>query len=288
MADNLNDDIVEHLDWIQSTINQVDTSSQQVQKELLAMLQQQIARFEIKDGRFIASQDLRRRMVIIEQQFENILTGKLYTNAIKDYLGTFSTIAEVNATLHQNYNDLQVKASLLEPARRVVYEQAREAMYGSGIDSQFKEPVKHLLLQKVTTGASISDMEKILDRWTTGDLSGRQDTFGKPLPNLSQYNSQVARDTSYQFNGTVNQIIKEEYGLDGIKYVGGTVRDSRPLCVHLVNLRRDISNEELAKLLEDPNMKPGRIPGTTVENFCTYRGGYNCIHGAFPIRMRGK
>ncbi|WP_346318185.1 hypothetical protein [Chitinophaga sp. YIM B06452] len=285
--EQITEDIIEHLDFIQSTVDGLATTSASVQHQLHEILWEQVQRFEIKDKRFIPRQDLRRRMIIIEEKFEKILTGKTYADAVQNYLSSFSTIEKTNIALQKDYNELQVDLQLTTPARRQVYKQAKAALYGSGIDAGFREPLNHMLLMQVTTGGSISDMEEILQRWNAGDLSaGSRSPTGRPMPNLQQYATQLARDTSYQFNGTVNEIIAQEFGLDGIMYVGDIIRDSRPLCVHLVNLRRDVGKDELAELLVRKDLLPGRIPGTTVQNFCTNRGGFACRHMSFPVRIR--
>lgn len=287
MNKGFEDAIIAFLDLISESVDSLTTTSRQVQSKLYELLQQQIRNFEIKDGRFISSQDLRRRMLLIDEQFEKILSGKIYTHAIRDYLSSYSTIEEVTVNIHKDYNDLKVDVSKVSPARKVAFEQARNALYESGIRSQYKDPVNHMLMVQVTTGGSISDMEKLLDRWTDGDLSGgSKSPTGRPIPNLQQYAGQLASDASHQYAGTIQNIIQNEYKLNGITYVGDIIRDSRPLCVHLVNLRRNISFTELKTLLSRPDLKPGRIPGTTVENFCTYRGGYRCRHSAFPVRMK--
>lgn len=284
-TDNLTSDILVHLDSIQSTVDKLNTSSTIVQNEISKLLREQIYKFEIKDNRFIATQDLRSRISIIQQKMGKILSGKLYTNSIKDYLSSFSTIAETTQSLHKQYNDLQIDYKLITPARKIVFEQAKEALYGSGIKYIYKEPINHLLLQQVTTGGSISDLEKILKTWSDGNLSGSKSPTGKPIPNLQQYTTQLARDTSYQFNGTINEIIRTEYNLDGIVYAGDIIKDSRPLCNYLVTQKKAISFNELQKLLDRSDLKPGRISGTTIKNFCTYRGGFGCRHLAFPVRL---
>lgn len=284
--DDLTRDILEHLEYIQSTIDALGESTDDIQQQIAKLLQDQISSFEITGGRFVAGQDLRARIMAVEQRFNDILSSKTYVDSIREYLKSFSTIADTTAMLHRNYNELDIDATLLAPARKVIYDQAKEALLGSGISSIYEEPVKHMLIQQVTTGGTISDMEKIIQRWSAGDLSGSHSPTGQPIPSLNQYATQLARDTSYQFNGTVNEIIRQEYDLDGFTYVGDVIRDSRPLCVHLVNMRREISRDELSKLLEKPELKPGRIPNTTVDNFCTYRGGYGCRHQAFPVRIK--
>jgi hypothetical protein len=284
--EQLTEDITQQLNYIQTTIDDLTVTSATLQTEISRMVWDQVQRFEIKNTRFIAAQDPRARLLDIEERMEKILRGKIYTNAVKDYLGSFSQIEAQTVALHRDYNDLEVELKKLSPARQVVYNQAKDALYSSGINAAYKGPVMHMLLFQVTTGGSISDMEKILERWTTGDLSASsRSPTGKPIPNLQQYTTQLARDTSHQYAGTLNEIIRDEYGLEGMHYVGDIITDSRPLCVYLVNLRRDVPNKELQQLLDRPDLKPGRIPGTTVENFCTYRGGYGCRHLAFPVRV---
>lgn len=286
MDNGFDDAVVEYLNQISGPIDGLVTTTEEVQAEISKMIQAQIQKFETKDGRFIASQDFQRRMLDIDGKFEKILSGKLYTHAIKDYLSSYSTIEETTINLHRDYNDLMVAVSKISPARKVAFEQAKSALYESGIRSEYKQPVNHMLMVQVTTGGSISDMETLLSRWTDGDLSkGSISPTGKPIPNLKQYAGQLASDASYGYAGTIQNIIQDEYGLDGINYVGDVIRDSRPLCVYLVNLKRNVSLEELSALLKRQELKPGRIPGTTVKNFCTYRGGYRCRHMAFPIRL---
>jgi hypothetical protein len=285
--EQLTEDIIEHLNQIQSTIDNLSTASTSVQQTITRILQEQVQQFEIKDSKFVASQDLRKRIINIEEKFENVLRSKTYTNAVTDYLSSFTTIADSTISLHKNYNDLEVELNQLSSARRLVYGQANEALRNSRIKLIYLEPVKHMLMQQVTTGGTISDMEKIIQRWHDGGLSaGSKSPTGKPIPNLTQYTTQLARDTSYQFNGTINDIIRDEYSLDGIIYTGDIIQDSRPLCVYLVKLERPISQEELQTILKRRDLMPGRIPGTTSQNFCTYRGGFSCRHMSFPVRIK--
>ena len=79
--------------------------------------------------------------------------------------------------------------------------------------------------------------------------------------------------------------------MDGILYVGSLVKDSRPQCKRWVNYKEHGQTGLLA--VKDLNREiawayangKGMIPGTTTETFRQFRGGFNCRHEAYPVRL---
>lgn len=106
-------------------------------------------------------------------------------------------------------------------------------------------------------------------------------TFGTvKTENLKSYATQISRDYTYGYQGQVNKTIADEFEMNGFIYVGGAIKDTRPICLKLVS-KEKILFSELPKILNSTD-KDGMIPNTNKDNFLIYRGGYNCRHEAIP------
>ena len=103
---------------------------------------------------------------------------------------------------------------------------------------------------------------------------------------LERWSGQITRDALSQYDGAVNDMVREEYNLNAFRYIGSLVTDSRPQCIRWVQ-KKVLRYDELTKELADPRNR-GQIPGTNKDNFGTYKGGYNCRHQAIPFRLENQ
>ncbi len=261
---------------ISNSIDEVEKAALESQKKIYKEVLKAAGRFDTIEGRYVVDQDLTKVIATLESRFDKIL-GETYIPKIKEYLNTFLTIEEMNINIHKSYNELEIESEKLSPARKTIYQQAKKSL-STGLNDSYKDPAKYLLMQQVTSGISIKDSQKVLREWNNGKRVGTI----TPLPNLQKYATQIARDSSYGLNRSINNVIADEYKLTKFLYVGPLLKDSRPICVHLVNLRRDIELEEMPPLLR--KYPEGLRPGTTKDNFLEVAGGFNCEHTCFPVR----
>lgn len=203
------------------------------------------------------------------------ILGDVYRPSIKEYLSTYSTIEETTIALNKSYNQLVIEKSLLTPARRSIYNQA-EYYLTEGLADAYIQPAKYLLMQQVSTGVTIKDAERVLRNWNDGELTSGKLASGRQTPNLQKYARQISVDSIHQYNGTIQQVIKDEFQLTKGVYVGDIIKDSRPFCKHMVGMKRKIEIDEIPDLIK--RFPDGIIPGTTKKNFSVYRGGYGCRH----------
>lgn len=272
--------IIEALHFeMDASIEQITLASSRAQSAIYDMLLQEIYNFEISEGRFVLGQPFTRRIAVIQRKMQEILGGT-YSHSVKEYLNAYSTVEQKNIAIQKDYNELEVDLKYISPARQAAYSQA-EYFLTNAIQDAYIQPVKYLLMQQVSTGVSIKDSQRILKSWNEGKTEEKILSV-RPTPTLDSYATQVARDTLYKFNGTINNIISKEYGFNRFIYVGGLIKDSRPLCRHLVGLRRKISLDEMPELIE--RYPRGLYPNTTKDNFMAVCGGFNCLHGAYPVR----
>lgn len=254
-----------------------DSTQQEIYKFLVAY----INNFEQSDGNFTLGQDYTAKFLYIQKRITEILE-KEYRPSVYKYLASYGPVQDEIVALNKSYNELEIEVEKLDPARKTMYTQAKYFLL-EGLNDNYIQPAKYLLMQQVVQGGSIEKCRKVLEKWNEGKLvAGSVLNSGRPTPNLMQYATQISRDTMYGYYGTTNEIIAQEYGLDHFIYTGSLVSDSRPFCRHLVGLRRKISVHELPELFK--KYPQGLKPNPTINSFFINRGGYNCLHGAMAVK----
>lgn len=258
-----------------NSVESVHNASLRAQQLIYEALAEQVLRFDISQGSFVYGQDFSQRFAIIDKRIKSIINREYIPN-VKGYLREYKTIEDTAVNLHKSYNQLQIDKAKLEPAKRAVYDQA-EYYLTEGLADAYIQPAKYLLMQQVASGATVKQAQSLLKNWNDGEITSGKLTSARPTPRLQAYSLQIARDSMFQYNGVIQDIIGKEYGLKewGI-YVGGLLKDSRPACIYLVGLKRKINIKEIPKVLE--TYPDGIIPNTTMANFPIRRCGYNCTH----------
>ena len=93
--------------------------------------------------------------------------------------------------------------------------------------------------------------------------------------NLRRYATQMAQDSLMQFDASINTAIGKESGATKWKYLGSTVRDSRPFCVE--HAGQVFTEEEIT------DTWAGSWKGKSSGDPYIVRGGYNCRHHWRPV-----
>jgi hypothetical protein len=221
--------------------------------------------------------------VLLTNQVERIILDALqsskYPSDVNGFLRNFETLKQYNFDIHGNVNDLSPEqlGELINPIQRGTVEQTLQSLTGSGVSTNFIEPIRTGIYQNIVAGSTKADLEAYLRRY----ILGNPDVDGL----LSRYVKQVSRDALNQFDGQVNAKIANEFGLDAYRYVGSLIEDSRPQCRRWVAMGV-IQTKDLPTEIAWMNANgTGAIPGTSPETFSIYRGGYNCRHSAIPFKL---
>jgi len=161
-----------------------------------------------------------------------------------------------------------------------------ESLTESGINEILVNKVTDIVGENIKSGRNFTDMTGELENF----IIGTDEVDGK----LVSYSKQIVNDALSQYAGNYNQLITDDLDLEWFGYVGGLVRDSRPLCTELIHNKKYIHKSELKKISQgiingqtkdenDKSYKNGMIPGTDENNFMINRGGFNCGHQLIPI-----
>ena len=215
----------------------------------------------------------------VERIILDALQSSTYPSDVNGFLRNFENIKQFNFDVHGNVNDLTPEqlGELINPIQRATVEQTLQGLTGSGVSTNFIEPLRTGIFQNVVAGSTKSDLEAYLRRF----ILGNPEVDGL----LSRYVKQVSRDALNQFDGQVNAKIANEFGLDAYRYVGSLIEDSRPQCRRWVAMQV-IQKKDLPSEIAWMNANgTGAIPGPSPETFSIYRGGYNCRHSAIPFKL---
>lgn len=202
-----------------------------------------------------------------------------YPDKVKEYLRDFDVIKKNNIDIHKSVNNLSGSEleKLINPVQKQMVDQTVTGLTGSGIDTEFIQPMKEGIMKNIVAGATITELESFIDQFIISNPAR--------LGRLTNYSQQIARDTLNQYDGQINSRIAAEFGLNAGRYVGSLIDDSRPQCVRWVG-KGVLLFEDLEKEINWANNNgSGMIPGTNPANFATYRGGYNCRHSFIPFKM---
>lgn len=225
--------------------------------------------------------DLTRENIL--KRVNSIELRKLILDALRDsgqldsmlsrILATADKIDAINSNMHKYLNDIELDLTQFLPERqRMINDLMTYLNPASFADPLFKRClviVSNSVLLDRTLRETREELYKAIKKTTTGRAT------------------LLSRDGLYGYDGMINDKIRQEYNLDGFKYVGSLVDDSREHCIKWVNrqiLTKEFLEEEIDRLHRqgDPD---GFRPETKWENFAQYRGGWNCRHQAIPIRI---
>lgn len=265
-------------------------AAQRSQQLIYQVMMEQLNAMDVEGGRLVATQNYAGKLAAITRAMDDIL-GREFAPAISSYLRTYDTIDETNLKMHRDYNQIKLEIEEFNPVRKSIYKQAKDLLT-DGLATNYKNPAKYMIAQAATTGMTIKQARRMVEDWNEGKMAtGGQLATNQPTPRLSTYAGQIARDAIFSYNGSEQELIRQNYGMKQFIYVGQIIKTSRTFCRLLVEERgRKIGFDEFpefekkAAKIDGETIPKGMIPGTTKQNFCTRRGGYNCNHNVLVVR----
>lgn len=274
----------ELFDYIDDLLDDTLGSADDIEREALKQLKEWLLRFETEevDGETIIKKKGTAQTIIAsaKKELQKITSSRKYIKLVEGLIASFDGITGNIQEIHKFLNDIELSENLLRtsinPVKRLAVQTTAGFLSDTAINANFISPVTRVLLEAVQFGYSIPEAERRLSE----------------VSRFSKYVGQVARDGMFQYDGTVNNIILERFNLTGIRYVGPLVSDSRGQCKKWTDMRV-IPIEELKSEIAwakrggsyKGRKKSGFISSTNESNFMIYRGGYNCRHRAFPVRI---
>lgn len=219
----------------------------------------------------------RKLLASMKREFAGLVTEAQFNEFMGGLLPDFDKLGENIKAVHGDENGISVAQSLVNDTKGRIITELGDSLFGAGYDARFADPVKKVLFSHVNFGATVTEAEAALRALVYG-------VEGTSAGLMSQYAGQVARDALAQYQGRVNREIQLEHGLTTIRYVGNIIANSRWQCRRWVDMEFIPEEQLQAEIRMAFRRGKGMIPGTTPSTFTIFRGGYNCMHTAFPTR----
>lgn len=264
----------------------VDKTLGKVEPKFVQQVVDWINKFSTTNGRIIRTDANIARVGAFRTAVERFLKRAGYSEMVANYLTGFDAMAVAQQEIHKDLNGIELKKSFINTFKNNAIQNVITAMEGQGLQQSLVNPLKQELFVAVNQGSSLSDVVQSISKQLT-TTEQRQGV-------LKRIALQSSRDALGQYDGVVNEAVRNVYKLDALLYVGSLVKDSRPQCERWVNY---MENGKLGLILFEQLQSEidwalvngtGFIPETTPENFCQNRGGYNCRHTCYPVRNPNK
>lgn len=259
---------------------------ERVERELFAEIKKMLDTVSVTDGKLQTNAKAEEFLMSLDKRLRDAMRRSGYTDAVQKYVKSFDQINANVRDLHDAMNGINITAAQLQSAARLEVSAVFDKLTGGGLAKDFINPVRQSLYRNIMFGSTIGDAEKTIRDYVMSSANGDS--------KLLRYVKQAARDSVSQYDGALQQQISQELGLNGVRYVGSLIRDSRAQCIKWVEMGiipYDQLQAEISWALRNGTYKGlragGMYPDTTVATFVIYRGGYNCRHRAIPTFIPG-
>jgi len=273
---------------IRNADSQFSEQMKRVEDRLVKTIKQKLSQFEMANGKLSTRSKTNTELLARMQSItKRALNESKYYDYVKNYLGNFDKIADLNQKAAQIIVGQTIKPSTVNAFKKIEIDRiAKNLVKPDGVQANIVDDIQRLLFKHVTTGISYEDASVEIVNLVQG-VNGKQGL-------VERYSSQIARDSINRYNGTINNVLAAEFELDGFRYVGSLIETSREACNYLVEgsgpmqqFMRDGAYRisDLPEIIEKLKNLSGWNPETTPTNFFELRGGFNCRHEAIPIKL---
>lgn len=221
---------------------------------------------EAKDLRMKLNRNTNRDLFTISKAIETVIVNEVMRAKVARFVNSFDGIAEKTNEYYKTVDPNFTVKKEYDIFVSIAKENAVNTMLTTAVNQSLIEPIKNIMLQHITTGATKEAMIDTIKDFVegAGDKSGA----------LDRYYQQIARDTVNQFERANAKLIADDLGYDKYRYNCGTVKDSRAFC-----LKRECKVFTKAEVEAWAELNwVGKIPSTNSDTIFINLGGYNCMH----------
>lgn len=254
-----------------------DRSVKRIGKDFVKDVVKELEKMDTKEGQILSDNKKNRDFVSQTRgRIRKVLERLGYFGFVNTFTFNFDTLSRYLIWVQEKVNEISIKSSFVTPFRQNAIKDVMEALQGQGLDTNLIKPIQQQMNKAVRLGGNWVDMSTNVENFLNQGKNGK----------LARIAEQGSMDALGQFNGLVNDKIRQEYKLDMVRYVGNIIEDTRPQCMRWVG-KREFPFEDLQHEIDWAERNgSGWIKGTTPTTFFQNRGGYRCRHEAIPTRKK--
>jgi hypothetical protein len=263
-----------------------------IEKKVLDAVFSIIDKLDTINGEFSGGPLSLDTLLQLASAIDQSLVAGGYADSVNLFISDFGKVTINTSQLLNEVGGFEVTRLQLSDVERKWQYFTQNQLLRSGVAQDFKTPILKILDESISYGGSIDRAKQTLSDYIVGnpDKSGR----------LTSYSTQIARDSIRGMQGQQFTSIAENIDLAGWKYVGGTLKDTRGQCFHWVRemngfipqdqlayeIRMAYKNQAAKKVIDGIHKYGGMMPNTTIKNFSSNCGGFNCTHTAIPKKKQ--
>lgn len=281
------DQLVESLTTtLDDALDEFYKSLDTAQQDAFARVMQSVKDLELKNGRIRPTLKNMIVMKRIKKDLEEAVNNPAYKKAVEKLTGVIDEVSTIQNRYFSAVTTTFIPSAVFEELKQFSIDQTIEGLTSAGVSQSIGGKLQDILKVNITSGASFKDLSKQLSDYMNDSKYGDGA--------LKKYATTYSTTAVYQYSAQYNQLATNDLGFEWFIYDGGKQKSSRPFCVNMVKARsgcmRYIHKSQIAELLkghictgdvhinDKTGLPDGFIEGTTVDNFQTYRGGWNCRH----------
>lgn len=223
-----------------------------------------------------------------------------YGNIIDAYLSALPEVDEINRAYYskettkrqlQRIENEILRSPLNEEYRQQVSNNLRSAGAYEEIVKRVADTLKLQALRGMTFEQASNELRALVTQTETG------------AGIAERHFNQVAKDAIMQYDGVIQEGLAKNFNPTRGRYLTSVIETTRPICDHIKDRFGNgyITREQLQGILNEycpagqpskekityttingeqrtANKGAGMIEGTVIDNFPSFRGGYNCRH----------
>lgn len=263
---------------IDSATELLNDKVKSLEPKFLNLLLDEIKKLDVRGGGIVSSTKRNKAFIrSFRERVRKLLTKTKYFDFVDGFLLSYDDLNNFTKDINKRVNQITIPTAQLSKWRTWGVDKVSFDLVKQGLDSSLIKPLRNEVTKVVNLGGNMKDLAQALENTLQ--------PIGRAGGLLTTNSYQVSRDALGQYYGSINQQIADTFELDGIRYVGSLINDSRDQC------RRWVDKKVLAvkDLQSEINWAfangTGMIKDTTPSNFLQNRGGYNCRHTAIPVRL---
>lgn len=239
----------------------------------------------------------------IKNKLQRLIVSPEYVSDVRDFVKSFNTVTTLQNEYWKSVESTFKPKPILKQIRIQSIRDTVNHLTDIGIEANVTNAVSDLLKLNITTGGSYKAMEAAI---------GKQILTTETPGLLEKFTTTITKTSLNQYSRQYTQTTSNDLGFDWYSYQGSEIETSRAFCQAMVENNRYFHISQVPLLIEgrdavgevlhytdfktkkaktvrlNPKTKlpDGFIEGTSVSNFLTNAGGWNCGHQPRPVPER--
>lgn len=242
-----------------------------------------------EEGRLASGQASTRLLTRLRRDLLKVIRESAFIPKVSGFLTDFDEVERRNRTIYQRILGKPIRVNL-SVEKKIIIDGVVDSLTGaSSLNANYTNPIRKVLTDAIREKQTFAQANTALKNLIVGTANGGL---------FKKFTRQVTVDAINGFDGAVNDVIRDAFQLDGFRYVGSLIKDSRLNCQEWVNGSGKFKKfavdggvfrvKDLKKMIKIAKKRPGWKKGTTPTNFAQNRGGWNCRHQVFYFLLTEK